>query len=145
MAVTGRSFVLPVQQTGDIGQKKETQPVEAPGALIATQPVEATCVSAVMQPTSKDATLQIAADRPEVQPPDPASQTCSTASGQSEVQPSDPTGYTLADKNWFTSLTSTTVPSDEPGSDGEYFSDHAAPSHVDEEGEVSDLEFADRE
>ena len=50
-----------------------------------------------------------------------------------------------ADKNWFTSLTSTTVPSDEPGSDGEYFSDHAAPSHVDEEGEVSDLEFADRE
>ena len=40
------------------------------------------------------------------------------------------------------SLTGTTASSDEPDSVGEHCSDHASPSHIGEEFEVSDLESA---
>ena len=40
------------------------------------------------------------------------------------------------------SLTGTNALSDEPDSDGEHFSDHASPTCMVEEGEVSDLESA---
>ena len=77
--VTDRPFIPLVQQTtGVTGQrqpnsqmemKKETQPVEAPGAatatqpveapsaVIATQPVDAPGATSEMQPTGQDASL----------------------------------------------------------------------------------------
>ena len=94
----------------------------------------------------RQASLHVAADRPEVQPPGPASQTYT--SGRSEVQLPDPTGQTATDlKKRATSLTGPGAPAEEPVSDGDQFSDHVSASPVDEEGEVSDLDSAspDRE
>ena len=89
VTVTERPFIPPVQEpTGVTGQKQPTseretqiatQPVEAPGAVdvsgpvIATQPVEAPGAVEMTQ-TRQDASLHPSADRPEVQPPGPASQ-----------------------------------------------------------------------
>ena len=47
-------------------------------------------------------------------------------------------------KKWTTSLTGAAVPAEESVSDGEQFSPHAS-NHVDEEGEVTDLESSDCE
>ena len=112
--------VHPVKKTtGATGQKKATQPVEGPGASIATQPVEAPSATAVMHPTGQNVSDQIAADRPEVPPPGPASQTYPSVI--SEVQSPDPTGQPVAvKKSQATSLTSTAAPS----------SDQAFPTHV---------------
>ena len=64
--------------------KKITQPVEAPGAVTATQSVEALCTvlatspveapdaTSEMQPTGQDSTQPFYVDRPRVQPPGPA-------------------------------------------------------------------------
>ena len=88
MVVSDRPFIPPVQQTtsttgqkasssstGHLEVKKATQPVEAPCAVIVTWPVEVHGASAEVQPTGQEASPVAAADRPEVQPPGPASST----------------------------------------------------------------------
>ena len=85
-----------------------------------------------MKPTGQDISNKLAADRLVVQSPDPAIQTRTSASGRSEVQPPDPSGQAVAvKKNWVTSLTGTTVRLDELDSDGDCFSDHTSPTHID--------------
>ena len=84
--VTDRPFIPSVQQTtnvtghkantsatGHLEVKKATQPVEAPGTLTATWPVEAPSAFAEVQLTGQDASPVAAADRPEIQPLGPAS------------------------------------------------------------------------
>ena len=75
VVATERPFIPPVQRiTGVSGEMtQETQPVEAP------------VVTTVMQPTGQYANYQIAAVRPEVQPPGLASQIFPSDSGGSEV------------------------------------------------------------
>ena len=145
VTVTGRPFIPPVQQpTGATGQKQPTseketqivtQPVEAPaavdvsGPVIATQPVEAPGAGEMTQ-TGQDASLHPAADRPEVQPPGPASQM--SCSGQSEVHPPDPTGLpATVSKRCSSVLAGATVPVEDPVPEGGYVSDRAS-SQADE-------------
>ena len=110
--VTYRPFITPEQQTtgvtcqkqptsqtqptGQREMKKATQPVEAPGAVTATQPVESPGADPETLHTGQDASLLFAVDRPEMQPPGPASKIVS--SGRSVVQPPDPTGHPTATK-----------------------------------------------
>ena len=62
-----------------------------------------------------------------------------------KVQPLDPTGqHATVFKKRATSLTGAGVPAEEPVSDGEQFSDRAS-SHVEEGGEVADLESSGSE
>ena len=137
----------PVEATGDVTATRPveasssvtaTRPVEAPGAVTATRPVEAPGIApTVTKPTCQDTSLPFTADRPEVQPPDPASQIFT--SGRREVQPPGPTGQPATVlKKHATSLTGCGVPVEEPASDAEQFSDRAS-SYADV-GEVSDLE-----
>ena len=159
--VSDRPFIPPVQQsTGFTGQKqsssaasqrevkKATQPVEAPsaltatrpteapGAVVATQPVEAPGASSEIQPTGQDSSVSFDVDRPEMQPPGPASQIF--YSGRPEVQPPGPAAQpaTVVKKS-ATFPTGSGVPVEELAAEAEQLSDRAS-SNADE-GEVSDL------
>ena len=125
LVVSNKPFIPPEQQsssqTSTSGlMMKATQPVEAPGALTATRPV--------------DVTYYVAVSGPEVQPPGPASQILPGTSGRLEVQPPGPTCQPATTTNRSTSLNSVPAPSDEPVSD-ERLSDHFSPS-LEEEGEL---------
>ena len=86
--------------TGATGQMmKANKPVETPGALTSTRPVEAPDVTAEVQPTSQDLPYNFAVSAPEVQTPGPASQSTATT------------------KNRSLSLIGVAAPSDEPVSD----------------------------
>ena len=129
VVVSDRPFIPPVQQTtgvtgqkvscsttGQLERKKATQPVEAPGAVLATRPV------AAVELTGQDASPVAAADRPKVERPGPAS---STSTGQAAFDA----------KKHAASITGSGHQADEPVSDTEPFSDHASAS-PDEEDEV---------
>ena len=131
--VTDRPFISTTQQpTGVTGLKqssgtanqrelkKATQPVEAPGAVLATRSVEAPSASSVTLFTSRKSSLPADVDRPEVQLPGPAAQPA-----------------TFIKKN-ATSLSGSVAPVDEPAPESEQFSDRAS-SYADE-GKVSDQE-----
>ena len=114
--------------------------------MTATLPVEATAVTTEVQLACQDASYSVAVNRPEVQSSGPASQIFPGTSGRSEAQPPGPTGHPATTlKNRSMSLTSTAGPSDEPFSDEERFSHHAPPSHMDEEGEILELESTGRD
>ena len=87
VVVTDRPFIPTKQQpTGVTGLKqsfgaasqrevkKATQPVEVPGAVLATRPVEAPCDALMTGLTDQEASLPADVVRPEVQPPSPANQ-----------------------------------------------------------------------
>ena len=145
VVVIERPFIPPVQpSTGFTGQKQSsgaasksdmkkatqpveapgaltaTQPVEVPGAMMATQPVEASSASAEMLFTGQDSSLPPFVDRPEVQPPGPASQMSS--SGRPEVQPPDPTAQPATVKE-ICHVSNFEVPAEEPVAEFEQFRD----------------------
>ena len=131
VVVTDRPFIPPTQQsTGVTGEKQSTsaekevdratQPVQVPGAVLATRPVEAPGAALVTHTIGQESSLPAAVDRPEVQPPGPATQPA-TVSKQSA-----------------TSCPGSVAPVEEPAVESDQFSDRA--SSLADEGEVSDLE-----
>ena len=95
--------------------ERVTQPVQVPGAVLATRPVEAPSAAPVTYTTSQETELPAVVYRPEVQPPGPAAQPSTTA------------------KQISTSHSSSVVPVEEPAAESDQFSDRAS-SLADEGG-----------
>ena len=100
--------------------ERATQPVQVPGVVLATRPVEALGAAPVTYTTGQEADLPAVVYRPEVQSPGPVVQPSTTAKQSSTSRPGS------------------VVPFEEPAAESDQFSDCA--SSLADEGEVSDLE-----
>ena len=128
-----RLLVLPVKSRVPMPlvrwrRRKQTQPVEAPGAVRATRPVEASMFLQRFKLLIRMVPTLLLLTEPRF---------------SSQVLPAIPTP--VVDPRFKVPLDSLLLlqPAEDPVSDTEHLSDHVSASHVDEEGEVSDMESAD--